>query len=34
MKGEDVPMKGKMCPCRGRCADEGEDVPMKGQMCP
>ena len=27
-EGEDVSMKGKMCPCRGRCAHEGEDVPM------
>ena len=26
-------MKGKMRPCRGRCAHEGEDVPMKGKMC-
>ena len=31
---EDVPMKGKTCPWRGRCANEGEDVPMKGKMCP
>ena len=29
---EDVPMKGKICQWKGRCAHEGEDVPMKGKM--
>ncbi len=31
---EDVPIKGKMCPWRGRCAHGEEDVPMKGKMWP
>ena len=33
-EGEDLPMKGKMCPLKGRCAHEKEDLPMKGKMCP